>query len=275
MTKENSLYKIYVLILLLICSLSAKSFTQEKITDYQEVYHGNLPIILESPHGGMKNINSIDPAPNLGGYDKYTLELTRLIRKRMIERSGESPEVIAMLANRKYIDVNRKAGSKAYTHNFTKKLYEAHYAQIDTAIARVKKRHKKGLMVLIHSGWNYPVQIDIGVNHKKECSTIPQFVEKYGWDVFHGPEGIGGQLFKRGYEVPGFGGTKMRSGYAGIPILTRCRKKNNIGIDGLQFEFQGKTLLANKHKRQKLANDIADVILDFVNQYYTKIPFRN
>jgi len=80
---------------------------------------------------------------------------------------------------------------------------------------------------------------------------------------------------KRGYEVPGFGGTAKRSGYAGLPILTRCRKKNNIGIDGIQFEFQGKTLLVNKQKRQKLANDVADVILDFVNQYYTKIPFKN
>lgn len=174
------MYKIYILTILLICSLSTSSFAQEKTTDYQEIYHGNLPIILESPHGGMKNINSINPAPNLGGYDKFTLELTMLIRKRMIKRTGESPEVIAMLANRKYIDVNRKAGSKAYTRDFTKKLYEAHYAQIDTAIERVKKRHKKGLMVLIHSGWNYPVEIDIGVNHKKKWSTIPQFVKKYG-----------------------------------------------------------------------------------------------
>jgi len=190
------MHKIYVLTILLICSLFTKSFAQEKITDYQEIHHGNLPIILESPHGGMKNINSINPAPNLGGYDKFTLELTRLIRKRMIERTGESPEVIAMLANRKYIDVNRKAGPKAYTRKFTKKLYNAHYAQIDEAISRVKQKHDKGLMVLIHSGYNYPVQIDIGINHKEEWCTIPQFVKKYGWDTFHGKNGIGGQLYK-------------------------------------------------------------------------------
>lgn len=251
-----------------------KASAQEKVADYLEVHQGNLPIILENAHGGMKDIPSIRPVPNLGGCDRYTLELTRLIQKRMIERTGQSPEVVAVLADRKFIDVNREAGPKAYTHEFTKKIYETHYEQIDAALARVKKRHGTGLMVLIHSGFNYPVQIDIGVNHKEQWCTIPLFVSRHGWDIFHGSNGIGGRLFKRGYEMPGFGSIPPRSGPAGIPILTRCRKKDNIGIDGLEFEFQGSTLLFDEQKRQKLAIDVADVLLDFVNKYYTKIPFK-
>ena len=247
---------------------------QEKVTDYQEVYVGELPVILESPHGGRKDIPSIRPIPNIGGYDKYTLELTRLIRERMIERTGKSPEMVAMLADRAFIDVNREAGPKAYRHEFTKQLYEAHYKQIDAALRRVKKRHGTGLMVLIHSGFNYPVQIAIGVNHVEKSCTIPVFVQRHGWNVFHGPDGIGGRLFERGYEVPGFGGTPPGNDFAGIPILTRCRKQGSIGIDGLEFEFQGRTLLADVKKRQKLAIDVADVILTFVNKYYTQIPFK-
>lgn len=247
---------------------------QQSVSDYQEVHVGALPIILESGHGGWEDIPFIRPVPNLGGIDKYTLELTRLIRQRMIQRTGQSPEVIALLANRKFIDVNRNPGPKAYTHEFTKDLYEAHYRQIDAAMQRVKRRHGTGLMVLIHSGFNYPVQIDIGVNYKAEWSTIPNYVRRHGWDDFHGPTGLGARLFERGYEVPGFGTTPARSGPAGIPIMTRCRKSESIGIDGLEFEFQGKTLLFDEQKREKLAVDIADVLLDLVNEKYTEIRFR-
>ena len=56
--------------------------------------------------------------------------------------------------------------------------------------------------------------------------------------------------------------------------MSRCRKQYNIGIDGLEFEFQGRTLLADVATRQKLANDIADVLLDFVDEYYTPISFK-
>lgn len=247
---------------------------QEKVSDYQEIYEGELPIILESPHGGMKDIPSIRPVPHIGNQDKYTLELTRLIRERMIERTGKSPEMVAMLAQRAFIDVNRGAGTNAYRHEFTKQLYEAHYAAIDAAMARVKKRHGAGLMVLIHSGWQFPVQIAIGVNHKERWCTVPRFVERYGWDAFHGANGVGGRLFARGYQVSGQGDTPAGNDYAGIPILTRCRKKENIGIDGLEFEFQGRTLLADEKTRKKLANDVADVLLDFVNEYYAKIQFK-
>lgn len=247
---------------------------QEEVADYQEIHEGNLPIILESAHGGSKDIASIRPIPNLGGIDKYTLELTRLIRDRMMERTGKSPEVVAMLADRKFIDVNRTAGPKAYTQAFTERLYQAHYDEIDAALKRVKKRHGTGLMVLIHSGFDYPVQIDIGVNHTAQLCTIPVYVKRHGWDNFHGPGGIGGRLFKHGYEVPGFGGTPARSGPAGVPILTRCRKKENVGIDGLELEFQGKTLLFDEEKRAKLAVDVADVLLEFVSEKYVKIPFK-
>lgn len=117
------------------------------LSDYREIHLGALPIILEAPHGGSKDIPFIRPNPKIGGRDTYTLELTRLIRERMIERTGKSPEMIAMLANRNFIDVNRKAGPKAYRHQFTEKLYKAHYKAIDAAIARVKKRYGSGLMV--------------------------------------------------------------------------------------------------------------------------------
>lgn len=243
-----------------------------RIADYQEVHTGELPIILESPHGGRKEIPRI-PNPRLGGTDKNTLELTRSIRERMIERTGVSPEMIAMLADRAFIDVNRKAGDQAYRHEFTRRLYEAHYAQIDAAMLRVKKRHGTGLMVLIHSGIEYPVQIAIGVNHSEESCTIPVFVQEHGWDTFHGADGVGGRLFAQGYEVAGFGGVTGPD-YAGVPITTRCRKEDNIGIDGLQFEFQGKTLLVDVGKREQLAVDVADVLLEFLDTYYTEIPFK-
>jgi hypothetical protein len=263
------------LLIAVVCLLSQQIVSaQERLSDYQEVYSGGLPIILESPHGGMKDIPSIRPIPHIGGYDKYTLELTRLIRRRMIERTGKSPEMVAMLADRAFIDVNRPAGTNAYRHEFTRQLYESHYKQIDAAMDRVKKRHGTGLMVLIHSGFNFPVQIAIGVNHVEKWCTVPVFSKRYGWDVFHGTNGIGGRLFERGYEVPGFGGTPVAYDVAGVPITTRCRKEHNIGIDGLEFEFQGKTLLADIKRRQKLANDVADVLLDFVNKYYTRIALN-
>lgn len=253
---------------------AAEALPEDNVADYQELHAGQLPIILESAHGGSKDIPSIRPVPNLGGIDKYTLELTRLIRDRMIERTGKSPEVVAMLADRKFIDVNRPPGLKAYTEPFTKKLYDAHYEEIDAALKRVKKRHGTGLMVLIHSGFDYPVQIDIGINHTEPLCTIPVYVKRHGWKDFHGDGGIGGRLFKRGYEVPGFGDTPARSGPSGVPILTRCRKRENIGIDGVELEFQGKTLLFDEQKRQTLATDVADVLLDFVSAKYTKIPLK-
>lgn len=251
------------------------ALADENVADYQELYAGELPIILESPHGGMKDIPSIRPIPNLGGYDKYTLELTRLIRERMIERTGKSPEMVAVLANRAFIDVNRSPGTNAYLHEFTKQLYEAHYQQIDAALQRVKRRHGVGLMVLIHSGWNWPVQVAIGVNHVEKWCTVPLFAKRYGWDAFHGTNGVGGRLFERGYQVPGFGGTPLGNDSAGVPITTRCRKESNIGIDGLQFEFQGSTLLADVNVRQRVANDVADVLLDFVNKYYKPLRITN
>ncbi len=155
-------------------SIKNASISQkENISDYQEIHLGILPIILESPHGGSKDIPSIRPNPKIGGRDTYSLELTRLIRERMIERTGKSPEMIAMLANRNFVDVNRRAGPKAYRHKFTESLYQAHYKAIDSAIARVKRRHGSCLMVSIHSGWNYPVQVAIGVNRNSRQSLKP------------------------------------------------------------------------------------------------------
>ena len=68
---------------------SADVPAEEMVADYQEIHEGNLPIILESGHGGSKDIPSIRPIPNLGGIDNFTLELTRLIRdqaERILER---------------------------------------------------------------------------------------------------------------------------------------------------------------------------------------------
>jgi hypothetical protein len=267
--------RLHLIVFFIILTLYGISTVSAQISDYQEIHHGGLPIILEAPHGGNKDIPSIRPNPKIGGRDTYTLELTRLIRQRMMERTGKSPEVVAMLANRNFIDVNRKPGPKAYQHSFTKKLYQAHYVAIDKAIQRVKDRHGSGLMVLIHSGWNYPVQIAIGVNRYEKWTTIPYFVKHHGWNVFHGSEGIGGHLHRLGYEVSGYGNAPPDKDYTGLPALTRTRKSNNIGIDGMQFEFQGRALLRDVKKREKLARDIADILLQFVHRYYTPVSFKN
>jgi hypothetical protein len=235
---------------------------------YIEVYEGLLPIILEAPHGGSKMLPGIENH-KLGGRDTGTLELTRLIREKMIAKTGKSPEMIAMLANRNFIEANRKPGPEAYRDPVTQELYERYYRHIDDAIARVRSRHGKGLLVSIHSGWTMRYEIEIGVNAVEKWSTIPVFLNTNSWEDFHGADGIGGRLHARGYEVPGFGGIPQTRGWTGIPALTRCRKEQNTGVDGMQFEFFGSKLLHDPLKRERLATDLADVLVEFVMKYYT------
>ena len=97
---------------LLILLTSTPSHATE--TDpYIEVHVGALPIILEAPHGGSMMLPDIENH-KLGGRDTGTLELTRLIREKMVAKTGKSPEMIAMLANRNFIEANRKPGPEAY-----------------------------------------------------------------------------------------------------------------------------------------------------------------
>lgn len=236
-----------------------------------EVFHGKLPIILETPHGGYETIPGFSTNPRLGYRDSFTLELTRLIREKMILKTGNSPEVVSMLASRNYIDVNRNPGPQAYTTEYTKILYNLYYRNIDNAIKRVVKQFGTGLMVSIHCGWNMRYEIEIGVNHVERWSTIPTFLKKYSWKTFHGTDGIGGRLSQLGYQVPGFNGVPRTGGWTGIPALTRCRKEQNIGVDGMMFEFWAKKLMSDAPKREKLANDLAEVLIAFVNKYYSPI----
>jgi hypothetical protein len=238
---------------------------------YIEFHEGNLPIILEAPHGGSEMLEFISPNPVLGGRDTGTLELTRFIRQRIVEITGKSPYVIAMLANRNYIEANYSAGETAYTTEYTKTLYELYYSKIEFSIESVAEDFGAGLMISIHSGWNYPYEFDIGVNARDVWSTIPVFIERHGWDTFHGIDGVAERLYLKGYAAPGFGDVEFSNGYAGNPILTYCRKESNIGVDGFQFEFRGSQFLYNDEERQKLANDVAEVLIEFVDSYYIDI----
>jgi hypothetical protein len=66
----------------------------------------------------------------------------------------------------------------------------------------------------------------------------------------------------------------LESSHGGRKDIPSIRPIQNIGIDGVEFEFQGRPLLADPGKREKLARDVADVLLEFVNQYYTDTPFK-
>lgn len=250
-------------------TLSAQERELESLIEFVP---GNLPIILECPHGGTKNIpNYPGENPKLGKKDAYAYELTQLVKEKMMQKTGKSPTVLAMLGNRNYIEANRKAGPGAYREEITQQLYELYYQKVEEGIDHLLRSHKSGLMISIHTGWTMKYEIEIGVNGYEKWSTIPFFVKKYSWETFHGPDGIAGRLSRLGYEIPGFKGIPQTKGWVGYPALTNCRKAQNKGVDGLQFEFYAKKMLHDPKKREKMAEDLADVLLDFVGKYYASV----
>ena len=237
---------------------------------YLLVEEGEFPLILEAPHGGDRIVPGFEVNPKLGGKDAFTLELTLLVSEKIQALTGKKPSVIAMLANRNYIEANRKPGPEAYTTDFTRILYELYYEKIKELIQKTAKKHQTGLMVSIHSGWTMSYEIEIGVNAVEKWSTIPVYLKKNSWDSFHGEQGIGGRLARLGYEVPGFKGIPWTKGWTGTPALIFCRKEQNMGVDGMQFEFFASKLLRDPEKREKLAEDLAKVLAAFVKKHYGK-----
>lgn len=256
---------------ILCCCLPCAVSAADNPGRYVFTLPGELPIILEAPHDGTMAVPGVPKRTvKSGGRDTHTAEVLLGVRERMLARTGQAPAVVIMRAHRDWVEANRNPGPSAYGHPFTKRIYDVFDAGINTAITNLRSRHGSGLLVSFHCGYSFPLDVYTSVNHVERWSTIPAFVRRHGWAVFHGPDGIAGRLFGKGYVVPGFGGQAAHGGWAGMVIMRHCRHRHR-GVDGLQFEFSGNRLFRSPASRAKLAVDVADVLLDFVTKYYAPV----
>jgi len=145
--------------------------------------HGNSPIVLTSPHGGLARPTDTPPSNNMYG-DSFTLEITENIVKKTFELSGWTavPSAIISRIHRNIVDLNRPWMPK---HEKAAKIYLTYHRAIRRAINLSRKKHSRTLILDIHGMKNYGPDIILGTNYGRsirgfgeELNELKETLEK-------------------------------------------------------------------------------------------------
>jgi len=224
--------------------------------------NGDLPIVLSAPHGGpagpllgnqATELTERTKGKLLG--DKFTLELTLLLDQYIRELTGRSPQVVAALFNRRYVDPNRAAASgEAYpagaANESSRLCYEEYHNQLNAAIAHAASLSPTGRVLLldIHGQVPYADMVVVGTRFQVSCD-MDIANSPYTGFVHNLRRLLGSSV------VPGPGHNDVPA-YSGAYILERHATGRGGRVDGLQLEC-GCNLRNSSHLRAQLASNLA------------------
>lgn len=145
-----------------IYSAGVSYFSEE---DYVEYIHGNLPIILSTPHGGEKKPNDI-PDRNCNTCvtinDTNTQELTREVMAAIVEQTGCYPYVIINRLHRSKLDANREIVEAANGNTKAEAAWKYYHAQVDSSRKYVTASHGKGIFLDLHGHGHEVQRLELG-----------------------------------------------------------------------------------------------------------------
>ena len=263
---------------------------------------GNLPLVIAVPHGGTELVLEVNPRQNTDTADQfningaiYTYEIARTLRYVLEDRFLMRPFLVACLAHRRYVDVNRPP-KDAYTMRSSDDdatlpvrlrrsgapVYFEYHCALRRYVGSLFRRYQgKALLIELTGAATYPGQI---VRSTAQGKSVLRLRERVGEAAMSGPSSLGALIENRGYESD----PPPQLAYPPLDCVRRndvsaaCRLEvddtpgtytletygshNANGIDAIQINI-GRNLRTTG-TFERTGRDLAQAVGDFVKQYY-------
>ena len=263
---------------------------------------GNLPLLIAVPHGGTELVLEVNPRQNTDIAEQfninsavYTYEMARTLRYALEDKFLMRPFLVACLAHRRYVDVNRPP-KDAYVMREENNdstlpiryrrsgapIYFEYHCAMRRYVGNLFRRHKgRALLIELTGAQTYPGQI---VRSTIQGRSVLRLRERVGDGAMSGPESLGAFIENRGYEsdppsqlpYPSLDCVKNNDftdacrlevdDTPGIYTLNTYGSHNANGIDALQISI-GRDLRTTENY-ERTARDLAQAVADFVQKYY-------
>lgn len=229
---------------------------------------GDLPVLLTAPHGGTL------PIPGAAARTEGTLLAdtnTDLVAAGVSDRLGETlkakPYVVAARFHRKFLDVNRPAGT-AFVDDRARPHYDAYHGAVREFVRDIRARWPKGaLLVDLHGQARDPEVLHRGTRNGE---TVRRMLDTFGIEALTGPDSVLGGLKKAGFSLfpdntpPGE--PKESPFFNGGYTVGTYGSSHPDGIDALQIEI-GSAIRKDPARRAGLARALGDAIAAYARRY--------
>jgi hypothetical protein len=182
------------------------------ISDYVEVFEGDMPLLFAVGHGGWKEVGTLKN----GGYAADVLlrdYFYEILMVRLYEKTGHLPYVVYQQGDRDYVNTNRPVDSPEAYHpdnNTARQAYFEFHNQVDAMIAQIEAVYgdDMGSMINPHTtdlsasigGRPWDRIADIGfitsvTNPDSTRNTMKALYDRRGTGALRGSDSIPYQLF--------------------------------------------------------------------------------
>ncbi|KAI8972460.1 hypothetical protein BDB01DRAFT_839313 [Pilobolus umbonatus] len=134
------------------------------MTDFVTRIHGQLPIIITAPHGGLLKPDSIPDrvkgtSPLLA--DMHTMKIATLIGHGLESHYQASPHILLNKISRRKADVNRSREEGAETPE-GEEVWDTYHNNLQEIIDSVINQYEHGLLIDIHGQTHTHEQVELG-----------------------------------------------------------------------------------------------------------------
>jgi N-formylglutamate amidohydrolase len=235
---------------------------------------GDLPCLISAPHGGRKVVPGVasrtgDGLPKgasgfFAGRDSFTEELALQVVNCLQERLQAKPFQVISSVHRKYVDFNRPVDI-AIESTRIEPLYKRYHDALATYAQQIRRRFPGGLLIDIHG---QGTRRDLVYRGTQNGRTVQRLIDAFGIEAHAGSQSLFGMLQQRGwaiFPVPLDG--KEQAGFTGGYIVRTYGSHTPFGLEAIQLEF-GADYRSNHQAQNKTAEDLADVIIAFLDRYH-------
>ncbi|MFN5469369.1 MAG: hypothetical protein ACK5ZC_09405 [Pirellulaceae bacterium] len=252
----------------------ATPLTDQEMAGMLRLSEGDLPCMISAPHGGRQVVPGVAPRTGTGlpkgasgffaGRDSSTEELALQVVDCLQERLQAKPFHVISSVHRKYVDFNRPVDI-AIESTRIEPLYKRYHDALSAYAKQIRSRFPGGLLIDIHG---QGTRRDLVYRGTQNGRTVQRLIDAFGMDAHAGSQSLFGMLQQRGwgiFPVPLDG--KEQAGFTGGYIVRTYGSHTPFGLEAIQLEF-GADYRSNQEARSKTAEDLADVIIAFLDHYH-------
>lgn len=259
---------------------------------FVEQIHGDLPIILTSPHGGRLKPAAIrDRTEGVREMDANTQELARAVAAEFLQRTGHHVHLVASHLHRGKLDPNREIREAAQGDPLAERTWQEYHAAIRGALAAAVAAHGFAFLVDLHGHGHAIPRLELGyaldakqLNQSDAAfdasglmalSTLRDLHARVGGApsaLLRGPGSLGDLFNQAGLRAtpspqdPQPGDNAFFAG--GYTVRVHAAAPETTKVDGLQIESHRAGLRDTAENRAHFARIAADVLTRFLEARY-------
>lgn len=264
--------------------------------NYSEYIHGNLPLIIAAPHGGLLRPDSIPDRECEGCVyqnDSFTQNLIRETTQALYDSTGCHPHIVINHLHRSKLDANRDITEGADENPIAEEAWEAFHGYISTAREIVTATHSRGLFIDLHGHGHDIQRLELGyllsktdlqnddtnlnteslINKSSIKNLTTQSNENLS-DLIRGTNSLGNILTTKGIRsvpsedepFPENADSFFSGGYNTVNYGSR----NGGTIDAIQIECH-RDVRFEEDLRKEFATQLASTLISYMQIHYDNV----